>query len=78
MHTTRIFKKGNSQAIHIPAELAYDHMDIALETEREGDEIRIHAARQSLAGVLDKFAKFSKDFMSKGRGDQEQVERDSL
>lgn len=78
MHTTKAFKNGNSQAVRIPADLAYDRMDIDLEIEREGDEIRIRPARQSLSGVLAKFAKFSSDFMAEGRGEQEQSERDVL
>ncbi len=78
MHTTRAFKNGNSQAVRIPADLAYDRSDIDLEIERDGDEIRIRPARRSLSGVLSKFARFSPDFMSEGRGDQEQSERDAL
>lgn len=78
MHTTRVFKNGNSQAVRIPADLAYERTDIELEIEREGDEIRIRPARRSLAGVLVKFARFSPDFMAEGRGDQEQAERDAL
>jgi len=47
MTTTRIFKNGNSQAVRIPAELAYERSDLDVEIERVGDEIRIrqHAAR---------------------------------
>ncbi len=78
MHTTRAFKNGNSQAVRIPAELAYERTDIDLEIERDGDEIRIRPVRRSLSGVLSKFARFSPDFMSEGRGDQEQSERDAL
>jgi antitoxin VapB len=78
MHTTRIFKNGNSQAVRIPADIAYDRMDITLEIERNGDEIRIRPARQTLGNVLEKFAKFSDDFMSEGRENQEQRERDTL
>lgn len=78
MHTTRAFKNGNSQAVRIPADLAYERTDIELEIEREGDEIRIRPARRSLSGVLSKFAKFSSDFMNEGRDDQEQSERDAL
>lgn len=78
MHTTRAFKNGNSQAVRIPADLAYERTDIELEIERAGDEIRIRPARRSLAGVLAKFARFSPDFMAEGRGDQEQTERDAL
>lgn len=76
--TTRAFKNGNSQAVRIPADLAYDRTDIDLEIERIGDEIRIRPAHRSLSGVLSKFARFSQDFMAEGRGDQEQAERDSL
>ncbi len=78
MHTTRAFKNGNSQAVRIPADIAYERMDMDLEIERDGDEIRIRPAHRSLAGVLTKFAKFSTDFMAEGRGDQAQAERDSL
>lgn len=78
MHTTRIFKNGNSQAVRIPADLAYTRTDIELEIEREGDEIRIRPARRPLSGVLAKFARFSPDFMAEGRDTQEQAERDVL
>jgi len=78
MHTTRAFKNGNSQAVRIPADLAYERMDMELQIERDGDEIRIRPARRSLSGVLAKFAKFSPDFMAEGRDDQEQAERDTL
>ena len=78
MQTTRVFKNGNSQAVRIPANLAYERTDIELEIVREGDEIRIRPARRSLSGVLSKFAQFSADFMADGREDQEQAERDAL
>ena len=78
MRTTRAFKNGNSQAVRITADIAYERMDMDLEIERDGDEIRIRPARRSLSGVLTKFAKFSANFMAEGRGDQEQAERDAL
>lgn len=78
MYITRVFKNGNSQAVRIPADLAYERTDMELEIEREGDEIRIRPARRSLAGVLEKFAQFSSDIMTEDRGDHEQTERDPL
>jgi antitoxin VapB len=78
MHKTRVFKNGNSQAIRIPADLAYESTDIEMEIERLGDELRIRPARRSLAGVLERFACFSPDFMAEGRGEQGQSERDAL
>ena len=78
MLITRAFKNGNSQAVRIPADLAYERTDVELEIERVGDEIRIRPARRSLSGIMGKFAAFSADFMAEERGDQEQDERDSL
>lgn len=78
MHTTRVFKNGNSQAVRIPAELAFERTDIDFEIERVGTELRIRPARRPLSGVLTKFARFSPDFLAEGRGNQEQAERDAL
>jgi antitoxin VapB len=78
VHTTKVFRNGNSQAVRIPAELAYENTDVEVEIEREGDELRIRPARRSLAGVLDRFAKFGEDYMAEGRGSQEQAEREGL
>ncbi|KVD16144.1 hypothetical protein [Burkholderia ubonensis] len=76
MHITRPFKSGNSQAVQIPADLAYERSDIELEIERVGDETRIRPARRRLAGVPEKFAKFGPEFMADGRGEQEHTQRD--
>ena len=78
MITTKVFRKGNSQAVRIPSELAYKRTDIEFEIERIGDELRIRPVRRSLAGALEKFAQFGPDFMAEGRGDQEQNDRDEL
>jgi antitoxin VapB len=78
IRTTKIFRNGNSQAVRIPAEIAYERTDVDVEIERIGDEIRIRPAQRPLTGVLEKFAKFGKDFMAKGRGDEEQADRETL
>ncbi len=78
MYKTRVFRNGNSQAVRIPSDLAYDNTEVEMEIERIGDELRIRPARRSLAGVLDRFARFSPDFMAEGRGEQGQAERDTL
>lgn len=75
---TRIFRNGNSQAVRIPAELAYERSDLDVEIERVGDELRIRPARRSLDGVLAKFDRFSDDFMAAGRGINIEAERDAL
>jgi antitoxin VapB len=78
MITTRIFKNGNSQAIRIPAELAYASSDMEFVIERKGDELRIRPAPCRMGDVLAKLARFSRDFMAEGRGQNEQAERDAL
>ncbi|MEB0136858.1 AbrB family transcriptional regulator [Actimicrobium sp. CCC2.4] len=75
MHITKAFNVGNSQAIRIPAELAYERTDIDVDIVRVGDEIRIRPAHRLLTGALVKFAKFGPEFMAEGRGDQEQSDR---
>jgi antitoxin VapB len=78
MHSTKIFRNGNSQAVRIPAELSYDRTNVEMLIERIGDELRIRPARQSLAGLMERFARFSPEFMANGRGEHDQHERDAL
>jgi antitoxin VapB len=78
MHSTKIFRNGNSQAVRIPAELSYDRTDVEMLIERIGDELRIRPARRSLVGLMERFARFSPEFMAKGRGEHDQHERDAL
>ncbi len=78
MTTTRLFRNGHSQAVRIPAELAYSRNDLELEIERVGDELRIRPVARPILGALEALASFSPDFMAMGRGDQEQNEREAL
>jgi|GEM_PF-2650575 len=68
--------KQNSLKMGIHKRCVFPHMP--LEIERLGDEIRIRPARPSLEGVLDVFAQFSPDFMTGGRGEHRQSEREAL
>lgn len=52
MPRTRVFKSGNSQAVRIPAELAYSDTSIELEITRRGDVITIIPARSSLKDAV--------------------------
>jgi antitoxin VapB len=47
-----VFKSGNSQAVRIPAELAYADTDMDLEITRLGDVITIFPARNSLKDAV--------------------------
>lgn len=78
MANTKLFKNGNSQAVRIPAELAYSTWDVDLVIERQGDELRIRPAQRRMGDVLGKLAKFSPDFMAQGRGENVEGEREAL
>ncbi|MDR7927615.1 type II toxin-antitoxin system VapB family antitoxin [Acidithiobacillus thiooxidans] len=75
---TKIFRNGNSQAVRIPAELAFKNWKMELVIERHGDELRIRPAQRRMGNVLEKFARFSSDFMANGRGDNQEDEREAL
>lgn len=49
---TRVFKSGNSQAVRIPAELAYPDIDADLEITRLGDVITIIPAHKTLSDAI--------------------------
>ncbi len=78
MVSTRLFRNGNSQAVRIPAELAYTAWDIDLVIERRGDELRIRPAQRRLGDVLGTLSEFSADFMSEGRSLDTDDEREAL
>lgn len=78
MTTTRLFKNGHSQAVRIPAELAYEVSDMELSIERVGDELRIRPVPRRMGDVLAVLAQFSPDFMSQGREPSEQADREAL
>lgn len=52
MPSTRVFKSGNSQAVRIPAEIAYDRTDMELTITRNGDVITIFPARPSMEETI--------------------------
>ena len=78
MTTTRLFKNGNSQAVRIPAELAFPTSDMELVIERVGEELRIRPAQRRMGNVMKVLSSFSPNFMSEDRGNQEQTEREAL
>jgi len=78
MATTRLFRNGNSQAVRIPAELAYERSDLELVIERYGDEPRLRPTARPITGALEALAAFTASLMAEGREQDEQRERDSL
>jgi antitoxin VapB len=78
MAVTKVFRNGNSQAVRIPADLAFDRSDMEVEITRDGDTLRIRPLPRRLEGVMAKFAAFSDDFMDEGRDTQTEGTRDTL
>jgi antitoxin VapB len=75
MHT-RIFKSGNSFAVRIPKELAFDSDMREVEIERSGNGLLITPVEhKTLKGVGNIFKIFSRDFMAEGREHYEESER---
>ena len=62
MQTTKVFKNGNSQAVRIPSNLAYDRMDLEVEIEKNWSGNSYQAFMPfpfwSLATVLKIFQRF--------------------
>jgi len=52
MPLTRVFKSGNSQAVRIPADLAYEDLSVDLKITRLGDVITISPAHHSLKDAV--------------------------
>jgi antitoxin VapB len=74
---SKIFKSGNSLAVRIPKELAFDGEGQEVEIERRGDVLWVRpVASKTLADIGDVFAMFSADFMADGRQFHEQKQRD--
>ena len=53
MATTRQFKSGNSQAVRIPADIAYRDSGLDLTITRLGDVITIYPKRTGLKDAFD-------------------------
>ena len=64
--------------MRIPAQLAYERLDMEMEIERIGDEIRIRPKPRRLDQLLSKFGQFSSDVMAQGRAEEEEAERGTL
>lgn len=75
---TKVFISGNSQAVRIPKELAFDRTDLEFEVERQGDTLLIRPVPSALTDVMAAFAAFTPDFMAEGRSPQGEQERPLL
>jgi antitoxin VapB len=75
MPLTRAFKSGNSQAVRIPAELAYEDTSIDLTITRLGDVIVIAPVRATMKEAIAKLREMPKPPSIEGREPIELPER---
>jgi antitoxin VapB len=57
---TRVFRSGNSQAVRIPAELAYEDGATELTISRHGDVITLYPARTGLKDAVARLRRLPK------------------
>jgi antitoxin VapB len=60
MARTRIFKSGNSQAVRLPADIAFKNTNGEFEVSRVGDVVTIYPARPSLKDAVAKLKQMPK------------------
>jgi antitoxin VapB len=76
MSKTRIFKSGNSQAVRIPADMAYENMDVDYEIRRMGDLITIQPVRQGMEATIARLRELARPELIETREPIEFPERD--
>ena len=89
---TRLFRNGNSQAVRIPKALAFDSVDIEVESpqpgsarghpsqarsERRGEELIVRPAKQRLTGLGAAFRRLAPHFRGFVRDQPVQSPRDA-
>ena len=74
--TAKIFRSGNSQAVRIPKEFQLEGTEV--EIMRRGETLVLCPKRKSWTPFLKSLAKFSADFMERGREQPEPQERDEV
>ena len=57
---TRAFKSGNSQAVRIPAEIAFADTETELEITRSGDVITIRPTHQNIQALIEELRRLPK------------------
>ena len=73
MAITKVFQRGNLQAVRIPCEFQFDVAEV--EIERHGDEIVLRPPAHNLAAAL---ADMPEDFFAGGREDNPPQAREGL
>ena len=76
MMTAKIFENGRSQAVRLPKEYRFNENEVAI--NKIGDVVVLMPKGNKWSGFLDSLGFFSDDFMSDGRDNPVEQERESL
>lgn len=76
MMTARIFENGRSQAVRLPKECRFSTSEVAV--NKIGEIVILMPKESKWSGFLSSLDQFSDDFMSEGRTQNADQERESL
>lgn len=76
MHTVKVFKNGNSQAVRIPKEFSVDESELYI--QKIGNSIILTLKKDPWSAFRDSLDMFSDDVFSEGRNQPEQQEREEF
>ena len=76
MMTAKLFENGRSQAVRLPKECRFSGDEVAI--NKVGDIVILMPKENPWVGFLNSMSLFSEDFMSKGREQHGEQERESL
>ena len=76
MHTVKVFKSGNSQAIRIPKEFSVDENELYI--QKVGNSIILTSKHNPWSTFRNSLDKFSDDVFSDGREQPENQDREAF
>jgi antitoxin VapB len=74
IHTTRVFASGNSQAVRLPKEYQFRDQEVLI--QRVGSAVILLPGTDPWKSFRDSISEFSDDFMSTGRNQPPDADRD--
>ncbi len=76
MHTAKVFKNGNSQAVRIPKEFSVNESELYI--QKIGNSIILTSKNDHWSSFRKSLDMFSDDVFSEGRDQPEQQEREDF
>jgi len=76
MRTAKLFRNGNSQAVRLPKEFAFEGDEVRI--EKVGDKVILSPNKRSWEPLWSTCGKVTPDFMGEGRVQGEQQEREDF